>query len=40
MGEAAEMILDGTFCEQCGVFIDGEAPGYPRTCEACEPEAL
>ena len=33
MGEIAEMMLDGTMCEACGVFIDeGEADGYPRYC--------
>lgn len=31
MGEVADMILDGTLCDQCGVFI-GEAVGYPRSC--------
>lgn len=30
-----EDILDGLFCEVCGAFIDGEAPGYPRKCEGC-----
>lgn len=36
MGEIAEMHLDGTLCETCGVFLDGETPGYPRCCEDCE----
>ncbi len=31
-----EMMLDGTLCEQCGEFLDGESPGYPRCCESCE----
>ena len=36
MGEIAEMMLDGTFCEGCGeVMDDHESPGYPRRCEAC-----
>lgn len=34
MGEIAEMHLDGTLCEACGVFLDGESPGYPRYCSA------
>lgn len=34
MGEVAEMMLDGTLCEQCGTFI-GEPVGYPRLCEDC-----
>lgn len=37
MGEIAEMILDGTLCEQCGCFI-GEPVGYPRLCEDCDEE--
>ena len=36
MGDAAEAILDGTMCEECGVLIDGDAPGYPRVCEGCK----
>jgi hypothetical protein len=43
MGEAAEDILDGTVCECCGEFFDdviegGEAPGFQRRCERCEPK--
>lgn len=33
-----ELMLEGVICEQCGVFIDGLAPGYPRCCEDCEEE--
>ncbi|MEW4368601.1 hypothetical protein [Paenibacillus kandeliae] len=33
---SAEMMLDGTLCEQCGEFLDGESPGYPRYCESCK----
>lgn len=41
MGEIADMHLDGTLCEQCGVPFDDilksePAPGYPRLCEDCE----
>lgn len=36
MGDAAEMILEGLLCEQCGVLIDGDEPGYPRLCLSCE----
>lgn len=34
MGEIAEMMLDGTLCEACGVYIDDDdvAPGFPRYC--------
>lgn len=38
MGEAADMLLDGTCCEQCGVFLDGDSPGYPRLCGGCDPK--
>lgn len=41
MGEIAEMMLDGTLCEDCGCAImDGDEPaeyaGYPRKCEDCK----
>lgn len=35
MGEAAEMMLDGTCCAGCGEFLDFDAPGYPVYCSAC-----
>lgn len=31
MGEVAEMMLDGTLCEACGVFIGSDA-GFPQYC--------
>lgn len=40
MGHVAEMILIGMFCEQCGSFMDGETPGFPRKCDDCSPRAL
>jgi hypothetical protein len=39
MGEIAEMMLNGFYCEQCGCLIDGEETGYPRKCEDCEKES-
>jgi len=36
MGEAAEMVLEGLLCEGCGSYIDGEAQGYPRSCDDCK----
>ncbi|WP_454734268.1 hypothetical protein [Cupriavidus pauculus] len=39
MGEIAEMMLDGTLCEGCGMYIDGDADGYPRRCEDCQPSS-
>lgn len=38
MGEIAEMMLDGTLCERCGSFIDGDSPGFPRLCSSCKPK--
>jgi len=38
MGEIADMMLDGTMCECCGVFI-GRAVGYPRYCRGCQADA-
>ena len=37
MGEIADMMLDGTLCEQCGEFIDDDG-GFPRLCASCEAE--
>lgn len=36
MGEIAEAMLDGLFCQYCGELIDGEETGYPRSCPSCE----
>lgn len=38
MGDIAEMILEGLLCDCCGSFIDGEEPGFPRSCEDCAAE--
>lgn len=35
MGEISEMMLDGTLCQVCGEFMDGEAAGFPITCAGC-----
>lgn len=36
MGEAAESMLEGECCQECGEwFHDGEAPGHPRSCAGC-----
>jgi len=44
MGEIADMVFDGTLCEQCGCFMDDlildgntldDPPGYPRLCPSC-----
>lgn len=31
MGEIAEMILEGTLCDGCGVYL-GEGDGFPQNC--------
>jgi hypothetical protein len=35
MGEIAEMMLDGTLCEGCGVALAGCGEGFPRRCATC-----
>lgn len=35
MGEIADMMLDGTLCEGCGVYV-GQSRGYPRKCRDCQ----
>lgn len=37
MGDIAEMMLDGTLCEGCGVYLGGVAQGIPRRCYDCRP---
>ena len=38
MGDIADMMLDGTLCEGCGVYLEGEGDGFPRYCPDCEQE--
>ena len=38
MGDIADMMLDGTLCEGCGVYIEEEGHGVPRYCYACARE--
>lgn len=40
MGDIADMMLDGTFCNTCGMVFDDTiegrpAPDYPRWCDDC-----
>ncbi|MES2262163.1 MAG: hypothetical protein V4724_26885 [Pseudomonadota bacterium] len=35
MGDVADMMLDGTLCEGCGVFLNDSAPGHPCYCGDC-----
>jgi Zn finger protein HypA/HybF involved in hydrogenase expression len=39
MGEIAEMMLDGTLCEGCGVFLNAEPEGFPCRCGSCARES-
>lgn len=34
MGDQADMMLDGTLCVQCGVYVGGPAD-VPVTCSDC-----
>ncbi len=38
MGEVAEMVLDGTLCQVCGIFLNADGDGFPRTCLSCAAE--
>ncbi len=38
MGEIADAMLDGFLCQVCGEVVDGDDPGYPRSCNACSDE--
>ena len=35
MGEIAEMMLDGTLCGGCGVYLHGNGQGFQRFCQDC-----
>jgi hypothetical protein len=34
-GEIAEMMLDGTLCQQCGCALEDSLGDFPQTCSAC-----
>lgn len=40
MGDIADMVIEGILCESCGVYIEGDAPGYPRSCSDCILESM
>jgi hypothetical protein len=41
MGEIADMMIDGTMCQMCGMFIEDGPLGYPGYCsEECKREHL
>lgn len=35
MGDIADSIINGDFCEVCGEYLGSEGGGFPRTCEGC-----
>jgi hypothetical protein len=35
MGDIADMMLDGTLCQECGDYLGPEC-GYPRSCSGCD----
>lgn len=37
MGEIADAILEGVFCQGCGDYL-GEGGGYPTFCRGCQPK--
>lgn len=37
MGDVADMMIDGTLCQSCGVYI-GSDNGYPTYCRGCQRE--
>jgi Zn finger protein HypA/HybF involved in hydrogenase expression len=39
MGDIADMMIDGTLCEGCGVYIEGSGAGFPRRCGACKTDS-
>lgn len=32
----ADFVIEGFVCQQCGELIDGDEPGFPRSCEGCK----
>lgn len=39
MGEIADSMIEGEMCQYCGVYLDGDRPGYPRSCSSCRPNS-
>jgi len=40
VGEIAEMMLDGTLCQCCGVYLGNESNGdFPQYCSSCARDA-
>ena len=39
MGEIADAMIDGTFCQECGDYL-GEGPGFGRICSGCHSDRI
>jgi predicted amidophosphoribosyltransferase len=39
VGEVAEMMLDGTLCQCCGVYLDSSRGDFPQYCPDCARDA-
>lgn len=35
MGDVADMMLDGTLCEGCGVYLENSLGEFPQRCASC-----
>jgi len=40
MGDIADMMLEGTLCAGCGVYLGEDDNGYPTYCEDCKREGF
>lgn len=36
MGDIADMMLDGTLCEGCGVALENSLGDFPQRCDDCK----
>lgn len=36
MGDIADMMIDGTLCQGCGVYLESESFGVARYCAGCK----
>jgi hypothetical protein len=36
MGDVADMMLDGTLCEGCGVYLEHSLGEFPQRCGSCQ----
>jgi hypothetical protein len=38
MGDVSDAIMEGELCEECGVWINHNYQGFPRSCSDCKPK--